>query len=679
VATSREAAAQDPPDSEVPYRAEAYEDTFGEFTLAVTVVVIGMALLEVVLLAGPAFAVGARRRRRDLGLVGVAGGDRRHIRTIVLADGVVLGVVAGILGTTLGAAAAWLMRDWFGETSGKRLGHFDARPTELLAVALLGLVIGVVAAWVPAFLAARENVVDSLTGRRGVRHGSKALPITGAALGAVGLGLAYHGARVAPSDAVLLTGCVLAELGLIACCPMLLGAAGRLGRFLPLTPRLALRDAARNRPRTAPAVAAVMAAIAGAVSVTAYWAGTEHDEREQYRQFARKGQVAVLLDGSGQRVDALRRAVEETLPVTGEGLVRGFGHSCPEAQQECLSVQVVVPPPNECPLYARSAPSTQQPTPAQIAAARKDPRCADPLPSHAGFGLPVGDAELVRRITGADDGRIADALRTGAVVFDKSLLHDGKVTVEISTGHAVEADPAAFETAAVPEEPPPPRTITVPGVYVDPPGDAYTTAVLGEEAARATGVAVTDLQLLYDTTEMPGEAAEQRARDAVSALGSASLSIERGYQGRPSTQILLLATATIVVALGAAGVATGLALADSRRDLATLGAVGAPPRVRRTLSAAQSWVIALIGTGLGVVVGLLPAAALRWKEAEIHESYRKSAIEHGEFMNLPDVREIPVIVPWAEMGLAVVLVPLLAAAVAALFTRSRELNRTRTG
>ncbi|MBM0230019.1 hypothetical protein JNW87_35900, partial [Micromonospora sp. ATA51] len=41
------------------------------------VLVGGLGLLEVVLLVGPAFAVGVRRRRRDLALVAVAGGDRR--------------------------------------------------------------------------------------------------------------------------------------------------------------------------------------------------------------------------------------------------------------------------------------------------------------------------------------------------------------------------------------------------------------------------------------------------------------------------------------------------------------------------------------------------------------------------------------------------------------------------
>ena len=59
-------------------------------------VIAGFGLLEVVLLAGTAFAVGARRQVRTLGLVAASGGDAKQVRTIVLAQGVVLGALGGI-------------------------------------------------------------------------------------------------------------------------------------------------------------------------------------------------------------------------------------------------------------------------------------------------------------------------------------------------------------------------------------------------------------------------------------------------------------------------------------------------------------------------------------------------------------------------------------------------------
>lgn len=75
---SRRVVLDPPPPSEVPMAAlmgDSYNDTEKALTAA-ALTVTAMALLEIVLLAGPAFAVGARRSRRQLGLVGSCGGSR---------------------------------------------------------------------------------------------------------------------------------------------------------------------------------------------------------------------------------------------------------------------------------------------------------------------------------------------------------------------------------------------------------------------------------------------------------------------------------------------------------------------------------------------------------------------------------------------------------------------------
>src|SRR5206468_12462474 len=53
--------------------------------VGIATVAVGLAVLEVVLLAGATFAVGARRQRRDLALVAAAGGDEGDVRSIVIA------------------------------------------------------------------------------------------------------------------------------------------------------------------------------------------------------------------------------------------------------------------------------------------------------------------------------------------------------------------------------------------------------------------------------------------------------------------------------------------------------------------------------------------------------------------------------------------------------------------
>ena len=97
-----------------------YDEQFGAYGSSVTdllvpvliaSVVAGLALLEVVLLAGAAFAVGARRQAHSLALVAASGGDRRDLlRRVVLGGGVVLGLVAGIVGVNSGIVAAFATR-----------------------------------------------------------------------------------------------------------------------------------------------------------------------------------------------------------------------------------------------------------------------------------------------------------------------------------------------------------------------------------------------------------------------------------------------------------------------------------------------------------------------------------------------------------------------------------------
>ncbi len=69
--------------------------------------VVVMALLEVVLLAGPAFAVIARRMQRSLALMAATGATPPQARRVVLASGVVLGVAGA---DRSGSASGWSWR-----------------------------------------------------------------------------------------------------------------------------------------------------------------------------------------------------------------------------------------------------------------------------------------------------------------------------------------------------------------------------------------------------------------------------------------------------------------------------------------------------------------------------------------------------------------------------------------
>ncbi|WP_455568394.1 hypothetical protein [Streptomyces globosus] len=144
----------------------------------------------------------------------------------------------------------------------------------------------------------------------------------------------------------------------------------------------------------------------------------------------------------------------------------------------------------------------------------------------------------------------------------------------------------------------------------------------------------------------------------------APVAVESGFEPEDTTAMLALTVFAALVTIGAAGIATGLAQTDAEADLKTLSAVGAPPRVRRTLSGFQCGVVALMGVVLGTASGVLPAVALRLAQRrEIAEMAQASGI--GE-----EVPSVPIVLPWDTFGALLVLVPLGAALLAAAVTRS---------
>ncbi|MDN6706877.1 FtsX-like permease family protein [Corynebacterium glyciniphilum] len=76
-----------------------------------------------------------------------------------------------------------------------------------------------------------------------------------------------------------------------------------------------------------------------------------------------------------------------------------------------------------------------------------------------------------------------------------------------------------------------------------------------------------------------------------------------------------------VLTLGTVLLVILLAAAESRRDMSTLTAVGAEPRLLRHFSAAQAVFIAVPGTVLGVVIGLLPK--ISWSSHDLSRVHRR--------------------------------------------------------
>ncbi|WP_405736960.1 ABC transporter permease [Streptomyces sp. NBC_01537] len=673
--TSRAVAIDPPREDEVPlytkqdgYRmggSGGFAGHTAELTALATVV--GLAMLEICLLAGPAFAVGARRSRRQLGLVGANGGDRRHIRAIVLAGGGVIGAVAAVVGTVLGLGLSVALRPLLEDYAGKRFGGIELRPLELTGIALLALVTGLLAAVVPAVVASRESVLASLTGRRGVRRANRVLPVFGAAAVCLGAGIVIFGAADSDNTLAVGGGSAIAELGVVALTPTLVGLFGRLGRWLPLSPRLALRDAVRNRGRTAPAVAAVLAAVAGTVAIATYMASYDQQSRDGYVAALPSGAVSLTVDTAGSReLGGVKAAVEKNFPTSGVADVSRIvvgEKTCDVWQSDkgCGTSQLVTPKANECALNREDSDDLSA---AQRRKWVKDWRCAQnrgPASFDTETGILIGGAGILTGL-GIHDPAAEKALADGrAVVFDKRQVGgDGRITLALiqdNSGTDTDLATAPHRTFAAYQ----PKAGT----------NAYgLTAVLPPAAAKAAGLRTVPYGLLVSTVRTPGSEERQALDGALDKLGvQADIHVEEGYVSENSVTMLALAIFAGLITVGAAGIATGLAQADAEPDLRTLAAVGAAPRVRRTLSGFQCGVVAAMGVLLGSAAGVLPAVGLRKAEARQEwKYYRQSLTEGWMGMDLPHV---PIVVPWGTLAALIVVVPLGAALLAALVTRSR--------
>ncbi|MEO3860050.1 FtsX-like permease family protein [Acrocarpospora sp. B8E8] len=602
-----------------------------------TGVLLGILLivLEVVLLAGPAFAVGLRRRRRELGLLAAQGAEPGHLRRLLLADGLVLGGLAGLAGVPLGIGIAALTV-WRANLPVPVYGPFEVPGWPLAGVAALALASGLLAALTPAIQAGRADVAGVLAGRRDRVRDRAGLPVLGVVLVVAGTACCALGARLRGTPSLWLLaivfGVLVLLLGLVALTPLLVRVAGRTRARLPLPLRLAARDAARNRGRTAPAVAAVMAAMAGLTTIAVLLSSQDADRRATYVSAQAPGTATVFAeDLAAGRWAGVRSAVEAELPGVPLIEVKTVGSAGDDLP----------------PLESR----------AQLV--RSCQGCGYAI-SLLG-DVVVGGRDLLRYVLGKDDPVAAAALAAGkAVVFDANGVRDGKARISVP-GTADKPTRVTVPAVAVRADRPPPVGAILPdGLASDSRLTARTTALLIDPA---------DLRL---TAEQ-----ERRVGTRVSELsGQVSLEMNRGPQAREGD--LTLAVITLVaglLVLVAAVVATALAAADARPDLDTMAAIGASPWTRRLTVAGQGAFIAGLGTLVGLAAGLVPGSLAAWAVTGAPDG----GIRYGaDTATIPEFASTPIVdVPWMLLAGTALVLPLLAALITGVFTRAgvRPLRR----
>ena len=665
--------------AEHPETVTRAHDTAGGTSTTVLVVAVaslGLVLLTT-LLAGPAFAVSAARQRLTLALAASNGATPRQLRRTVLGQALVLGVLSALLGAVLGVVGgvvAVLMTRVI--RPDLLFGPLQVPWGSVGLVAVTATVSSVVAAVIPSRGLGRLDIVSVLQGQNVSPRLRRRIPVAGAVLvvaGAVTVTWVAY-ARPALELIAFLAGSVAIVVGSLLVVPLALAVVARVAHRLPLPLRMSAREAGRLRGRATPTVAAIMAVTAVlAVVCIALEADTIRAARD-YVATVREGQALVKSGVSPDRVGDLARVVAlnapEVHPLVLDDLVdytQPAGRVMLAAQRPGCTVQATLPQPIG---------GNGQTTP--------DARCATAASfgrDFSGASLQAADLDQLTTFAGLTDGQ-RDALERGAVaVVDPADVASlalpgpgGRMLRDLDELRPVELDETggtatfarwrqAVDSSGndIPPTASSVELVRLPVVHV--PRDRWSRLVLlysGSPAGIITTATATRLGLPMTPSSLVARSdggisqdVESRLNDAVRASQSnASFTVERGYQRDDGVALLVLFGVIGLVILVATLIATALSQAENAPLLGTLAAVGATRRTRRALAGSQALYLGLLGAVLGLLVGLAPGLG-------IARVLLTTVADDGT-----RVQPAAIPVPWLQILLPVLLIPLVAGALA---------------
>jgi putative ABC transport system permease protein len=555
-----------------------------------------VVLLFVSLVAAAGFAVIARRRQRQLGMLGAIGATEKHLRLVVVADGAVVGVAAAVIGTAAGLVF-WVAAAPALETAVQHRIDRSAIPWALVGAGiLLAVVTATAAAWWPARAVARLPITLAISGRPPrprPAHRSAALAGLLIVIGVVCLALGkpatstgaerpneFRSALDAPDPnaPLLITGTLATALGVLFISPLAIRALAARGKRWPIGARLAVRDLGRYQARSGAALAAISLSLGIAVTIAIVAASARFSADEGNLS---DRQLVV-------RIGDLGGLADDHVPVRTEDELRDL-----ETQVDRLAASLGHP--------------------AVIAL----DMAVDP-----GVGLETG-------VESNEGGRPAVALGTDQGIYDPLIVATpellgyyglGPDAVHIDTDVLTVQAGDDFEFLVVAD-----RGAPHPNVQrIDLP--AYTsapTSLISLDALRRHGFERVPAGWLVEASE-PITPAQLAATREVAA--DAGLTLEARDDQHSLSDLGLGATVVgMVLALGVLAMTVGLIRSEAAGDLRTLTAAGASSTVRRTLTGVTSGALALLGAILGTAGAYI--AMIAWYRDDIGSLSRVPVVQ----------------------------------------------------
>ncbi|MFJ2620994.1 FtsX-like permease family protein [Glutamicibacter sp. NPDC087344] len=664
---------------------------FTQFDASSGVLIGFLALTEVGLLAGAAFAVGTRKQQRELALLAVIGTETSTLQKIVTASGLWLGLFAGTFAALIGIGAGLSF-------VGYRLLQGSASYVGLripwwwiIAMIALAVIAGVCAAFLPARAVARQaslakvrSTATQKESQKPLRIGLALLPIVLLLFGSALAVNAWSRKYSVTTEAQDIIG-LLTVLGTVALLASLLLLSGTFIRFFaanstrwPLVPRLAARDSARHLGRSIPAVAAVLAATTLSGALLVLTASTERMNHENYTWEYNHNQGVIPLEQreyvpaseqtplglSTSPIGELRYFEgSQVLPVVQEVLgtndtaqvLQGTpsSHRCWSLEQQaeerhdsaalesCVAWALAEPSGHECYLADDNWPLEPS-----------DFKCEGSMATGNEEELPAlvvgGESELAALLGRAPSAEALQMLQQGGAVLSNPVFQNPNSSATVVSYEPI-AQPTFSTQPSLRIKIEPIASHEIPAVVEAPdkPLDYY--AVISPETAQALAVTTVDRAVLVTVAEQLSQAQDDLLQGKLRPiLGEYSgYTFELGPPSASSFLLWMMVAGSAVITLSAAGITAGLALADGRNDQSILASLGASPRLRRAISAMQLLLTTVLGTSFGLLAGSLITVVTLLLE-------RDAMIE----------------IPWAQFTVLIFAVPLCGSAAAWLLTQN---------
>ena len=281
------------------------------------------------------FSVTVAQRTKEFALLRTLGASRAQLLRSVLAETVVIGLVASVVGIACGMllapALAALMASF-----GLDLGSTSIvlEPRTIIAGLAVGLVATIVSGLVPARRATRVDPVaamrDSVTpgpGRLSRRRMVLAVVVEAAGVGGLLYGLLGDPGGSTATATVLGLCSLLMIFGFALLAPTLVrplsGLIGRpLARFQGLTGRLARENARRQPQRTAVTASALMIGVALVVLVAIFAAGLRATIDQGIDEQVKAVGIVTHEDGFSPLPDGITQRLEQVDGVAGVSRIR---------------------------------------------------------------------------------------------------------------------------------------------------------------------------------------------------------------------------------------------------------------------------------------------------------------------------------------------------------------------